>query len=693
MQAPGVSIRDIFDAAVKCKEIYEKFRDPHRNAPRTLAAFKDELDRVERSLRIQDKLELWTGEHYPGAEAFKAVLEECSTFLVGKQKILDYGDGRTSVSGAFTVAWSAFDNSINRLKKSLAYHQQEFLNFKMDLLLEHAINRADHPDAARPIQVLSAPDSDGLTEEEAKQLDEAVSDMVRILYKYKRLTKDVTIRRESPSSDHVSFSRNEDNEQLDASFCTTLAHICRLIDLPDQYRPPRTTLQNLPRDLSEVRQQAAIETSTGTIRYPPTTPMVFPRQVPVKISFTWQNRNTVLDAASYLIVGDKCVFHNAARQPIFEQRIFPRPRLDTYHQSLSQHLRSVDFAEQQGTKAFFSLRFVELQDIRVLRPDGGSGNGFKLIPDYVVFSSEDYEKFQTDLRSKRFLRDFFVKRIDSKNSGPLGNAQRVCVKLWEDNMSNAFISFPAMFDPNQKVRNIWEIPLKFFDTPKLHGTDTVRLQFAREQRPGGNRRNSSEKIETSAQLKWASSFEFLALKFESRTDPKEFLQSYEDARTKPKLPLISPSGSFESGLSRFTAPSIASSSLGSPMSFQSTPQDNGLRRTSTAATSPMSPAASIKDPKGLGKLSNMLPRAMIASSSALTSDVTVSQQQVPESASSGSSHSTPVARSMRDIGTDPEPSIDERRNGQDPKLEIDDVAATPMSYFSRLPHTDRVDLW
>ena len=670
MQAPGVSIRDIFDAAVKCKQIYDKFNHPFRSVPKTLTAFKQELDRVQKSLEIQDKLESWTGQHYPGAEAFKHTIEECAAFLTSKRKAQTYDNGTKSISSKLQVTLTDFDTSMEKLRMLLSHRQQEFLDWKINLLLEYSLSRTEHLDASRPIG--SSPGSIDRSSDSAGSLNNAVADLVRILYQHKRLANDVRPRNERFDGASTGSGNHESVDQLNASFCMTISRICKMIDLPDEYQPPQVTLQSLSHHISEFKQQAAIEASTHTVRYPPSPPSIFPRHFEVQISVWWQNRERSMKASSYVVDKDLCLFYNASRQPIFEHRISPKRGLDTYRHSSNRTLLTVRFAEDQV--------------VTMLGPNGPRSDPFEASIEYVLSTSPDYEQFQSDIRGKRFLRDFFVNQIDSQISGPLGNANKVCLKLWRDNCAQRSISFPAFFDKNEESWRVWQIPLEWFETPKIKDKDKIVLKFMDPSTSSSRRRSGGSAEIAKARSFWVSKVKYLGLTFGSTTQSTEFVEALEEARKMQfQLPYTPLSESLESSLSRYTVTSDTTSTIGSPISQLSTSRDGSWRSASTAATSPMSPALSPNDIARSAKLSPVLPRPTLGSPQATSRMGTQAEQPVAESRLGALSLSASEGYGRRDVGTDPEPSSSTASAEYGGKSRLEDAAATPMTYLTQPP--------
>ena len=64
MATPGFSIYELLLAVKKFKDIYDAFRHPYNSAAHKLAAFHEELKRVEQSLKYRDTIYEQTGQKF-----------------------------------------------------------------------------------------------------------------------------------------------------------------------------------------------------------------------------------------------------------------------------------------------------------------------------------------------------------------------------------------------------------------------------------------------------------------------------------------------------------------------------------------------------------------------------------------------------------------------------------------------------
>lgn len=77
---------------------------------------------MEQSLQFQRVLYDKTGREYPGSEAFKTKLNECTTFVQKNAAMLEWHHGKKSFQGAFQQALSVFDESLPRFREALAHN-------------------------------------------------------------------------------------------------------------------------------------------------------------------------------------------------------------------------------------------------------------------------------------------------------------------------------------------------------------------------------------------------------------------------------------------------------------------------------------------------------------------------------------------------------------------------------------------
>lgn len=363
------------------------------------------------------------------------------------------------------------------------------MNWKMDLLLELALARAEQPVAAATGQPSISNDAT----QNSGNIQRDVDDLVSIIYTHGRLQKSGSLRIDSRHQRSSDSDFDEDDlvaTRLNARFWATIASICRDGDVPTDYRPPNVSLQTLSRHLMSSRQRAAIQGSSGTARYLSNPAMIFPRMAWVRIYFINEGREYRLEAEGYMFVGRQFIFLDRGGRPIYEHRISSKCKPLTRQRNVEGSQKSV-------------VEFQEVQSISVLQPGGSaqelralaSGNGRmdSMLPNQLIsqddalrvhpmywFPGKDhrdqYLQFQSDLRGLELLREFEISSLTSRHTSGGNDADRVHAKLWWDGKKpeSAILSCLAQFSSREMI---FEWPLRWFHHPLEKRQRELRLDF------------------------------------------------------------------------------------------------------------------------------------------------------------------------------------------------------------------------
>ena len=481
------------------------------------------------------------------------------------------------------------------------------LTVELDLLFK-ATSRSDAPSLAAHHSA-----------EEAAQLQGRISDLTRIIHEYRRLTMSNAHNPESgqPACDIAAIEDDEPSTQrLNAMFWTTIASICKLKNFPEEYRPPFISLQGF----CEYFEGAKPST------YPHKPAMPFPRDAEVNIYVKRRDgKISQKTAASYVFIGRRFIFHNTRRQEIFEHRLQYDCHPVSHHRSY--HNPGPKVADSQSIRPQ-TVYFLREQDVSRLP----NGNPEQARIEYVFEDYEAYMRFQGDVRGRRLIGEFHVNTLKSAFSTDGADANWECVKLWQedDRPDLAILSSPAEF---QEKKLVFEWAVRWFKAPEaLESPTTAKLRFKsfdsrrREsissqiiaavhrrssvasipESPGESSSSSSSIYPVdSTQLSrpyapssWVRKVAFLKLDFHAGSEENKrasdaeeckrffdaFTIAHSSATSTPSLGPSSPPG-----------PSLSdsldiSSYMGSPSSPDSRPSRTRHFSTSTAATSPMSPA-------------------------------------------------------------------------------------------------------
>lgn len=457
----GFSVYELYKSSTKCAQAYRAFASEYGNASSQFAAFRDELERVEQAIRLQEPINAWTGHEYSGSVVFRGVLDEARHFAEKQRRIVDRGvqsGGHASLAELLPNAIAAFEGTLPRLQERVVHNRVGLLTFDVTQLLQKSFDLDPHSTLA---QLHKAVTASGLPHEQSTQIEQLLRKLSSIGSAYIRLNSDAaqSVAPPLPKPD-----------TLDSEFEGCLASICTLIGLPSHH------LASIP-----VNSFAGSHThewwhnivqSTSQISRAPDSLMPEPRtertcRVKVKID------GTSFIAHSY-VVFRRCVYwRNEAGSVLMEHR-------------LSQSTRKCfPYTLPRVMNKPLSLTFLEMQDVSMKHP---SDRVMACKPRYTFLTQEDYKVFQTDIRARELVHEFHISSISHKTSRG-ADAHNECVKVWGPPTSSVdrSISFPAIFGSGTKN---YEFPLKWFSPPATPlRSPTVRLDFTKE--PGGVRSDAS----------------------------------------------------------------------------------------------------------------------------------------------------------------------------------------------------------
>lgn len=457
----GFSVYELYKSATKCAQAYRAFASEYGNASSQFAAFRDELERVEQAIRLQEPINAWTGHEYSGAVAFRSVLDEARHFAEKQRRIVDRGvqsGGHASLAELLPNAIAAFEGTLPRLQERVVHNRVALLTFDITQLLQKSFDLDSHSTLA---QLHKAVTASGLSHEQSAQVEQLLRKLSSIGAAYVRLSSDVT---------QSTAPQLPKPESLDSEFEGCLASICMLIGLPCHHLasiPVNCFAGSLPHDW-----WCNIVHSTSQISRAPETLMPEPRterrcRVKVKID------GTSFIAHSY-VVFRRCVYWRSEQGSVLMEHRLSQSTRKCFPYTLPRMMNKP-----------LTLTFLEMQDVSMKHP---SERVMACKPRYTFLTQEDYQGFQTDIRARELVHEFHISSICHKTSKG-ADAHNECVKVWGPPASSVdrSISFPAVFGSGTKN---YEFPLKWFSplaTPLR--TTTARLEFTKE--PGGMRSDAS----------------------------------------------------------------------------------------------------------------------------------------------------------------------------------------------------------
>jgi hypothetical protein len=449
MAVPGYSIPELLQAIKKIKDIYDAFWHPYKKYSRRLEDFRDELDQLYEALDVNASIYEWTGKQYPGLRPFYNTLQRCKVSLEKQQNVLAPIGVRGSFTGTAQQVLSAFDNDLANLQTQLDHRRLEFMDFKLNLLLQNAHNRAEQPVAAAGGSFTTG------TNDDDKELRRKTEELFRIIFQHKRL-----------QSGNVP-NASEERRKLDARFQRCYVELCGQVGFSEAARITHISLEDLPSQLSRDRWQHAIESTTGTVRYMEGKGLGYTAPCHAKIDIDIPGEEP-LHATSYFLLGRRLILRDAENRAILEHTLYENPR------------KTFPYSKHRMHNKPLTITFLTDQGLVIKQPRDRSLQGK---PVYRFDDDKAYRQFQGDLRSKLLLYELHVESISTIKSGRDGpDAVAECIKLWQSTsgVHDTTISFPAL--RHGKTRD-FELPLKWFISPSPLTETTAQLKLAQDRPP------------------------------------------------------------------------------------------------------------------------------------------------------------------------------------------------------------------
>lgn len=457
----GFSVYELYKSSTKCAQAYRAFASEYGNASSQFAAFRDELERVEQAIRLQEPINGWTGHEYSGSVVFRGVLDEARHFAEKQRRIVDRGvqsGGHASLAELLPNAIAAFEATLPRLQERVTHNRVGLLTFDITQLLQKSFDLNSHSTLA---QLHKAVTASGLSHEQSAQVEQLLRKLSSIGSAYIRISSDST---------QSTASQFPKPDTLDSEFEGCLASMCTLIGLPSHH------LASIPVNcfagsLTHEWWHNIVQ-STSQISRAPESLMPEPRterrcRVKIKID------GTSFIAHSY-VVFRRCVYWRTEQGSVLMEHRLSQSTRKCFPYTLPRMLNKP-----------LTLTFLEMQDLSMKHP---TDRAMACKPRYTFLTKEDYQVFQTEIRARELVHEFHISSISHKTSR-VADAHNECVKVWGPPTSSVdrSISFPAVFGSGTKN---YEFPLKWFSAPATPlRTTTVRLEFTKE--PGGMRDDSS----------------------------------------------------------------------------------------------------------------------------------------------------------------------------------------------------------
>jgi hypothetical protein len=476
--ATGFSVYELYKSAIKCSQSYRHFASEYGNASPQFAAFRDELEKVEQAVRLQEPLNAWTGQEYSASVDLRSVLDEARMFAEKQRRIVDRGvqsGGHASLAGLLQSALAAFEATLPRLQERVVHNRVGLLTFDITQLLQKSFHLDSHSTLSELHRSVTA---SGLSHEQSTHVEQLLRKLSSIGSTYIRMCGD---------AEQSTASHWPKPDTLDSEFESCLASVCMLIGLPSHHLAA-IPVASFAASFSQEWWQNIVQ-STSQISRPPDSLLSEPRterscRVKIKIE------GTSFIAHSYLVYR-RCVYwRNEQGSVAVEHRLACSTR------------KTFPYTMPRMMNKPLTLTFLELQDLSIKSP---VDRPIACKPRYTFLNKEDYQVFQTDIRARELVHEFHISSIAHKT--PRGaDAHNECVKVWGPPTGSVdrSISFPAVFSSSTKN---YEFPLKWFNPPANPSrTATVRLEFAKE-RGGVSNDNSSTNSDKGSSLR--SSLRFM----------------------------------------------------------------------------------------------------------------------------------------------------------------------------------------
>jgi hypothetical protein len=461
--ATGFSVYELYKSSIKCSQSYRHFASEYGNASPQFAAFRDELEKVEQAVRLQEPLNAWTGQEYSASVELRKILDEARHFAEKQRRIVDRGvqsGGHATLAGLLQSALAAFEATLPRLQDRVVHNRVGLLTFDITQLLQKSFHLDSHSTLSELHRSVTA---SGLSHEQSTHVEQLLRKLSSIGSTYIRMCGD---------AEQSTASHWPKPDTLDSEFESCLASVCTLIGLPSHHLAA-IPVASFAASFSQEWWQNIVQ-STSQISRPPDS-LSEPRterscRVKIKIE------GTSFIAHSYLIYR-RCVYWRTEQGSVSVEHRLAQSTRKCFAYTLPRMMNKP-----------LTLTFLELQDLSIKYPDD------RLVackPRYTFLNKEDYQVFQTDIRARELVHEFHISSISHKT--PRGaDAHNECVKVWGPPTGSVdrSISFPAVFSSSTKN---YEFPLKWFNPPANPSrTAVVRLEFTKER--GGVSNDSSSTI-------------------------------------------------------------------------------------------------------------------------------------------------------------------------------------------------------
>jgi hypothetical protein len=484
----GFSVYELYKSATKCAQAYRAFASEYGNASPQFAAFRDELERVEQAVRLQEPLNAWTGQEYSASVVFRGVLDEARHFAEKQRRIVDRGvqsGGHAALAGLLQSALAAFEGTLPRLQERVVHNRVGLLTFDITQLLQKSFDLDSHSTLSELHRSVTA---SGLSHEQSTHVEQLLRKLSTIGSTYIRMCSNADsqgTKQPGQATSNVAQSYPNPSE-LDSEFEGCLASVCTLIGLPSHHLAA-IPVASFAASFSQEWWQNIVQSTSQISRQPDS--LAEPcteRACRVKIKI----EGTSFIAHSYLVYR-RCIYWRTEQGSVSVEHRLAQSTRKTFPYTMPRMMNKP-----------LTLTFLELQDLSIKYPVD------RLVackPRYTFLNKEDYQVFQTDIRARELVHEFHISSISHKT--PRGaDAHNECVKVWGPPTGSVdrSISFPAVFSSSTKN---YEFPLKWFNPPANPSrTATVRLEFAKE-RGGVSNDNSSTNGDKSSSLR--SSLRFM----------------------------------------------------------------------------------------------------------------------------------------------------------------------------------------
>jgi len=396
--ATGFSVYELYKSATKCSQAFRHFACEFGNASPQFAAFRDELERVENAVRLQEPLNAWTGQEYSASVGFRQVLDEARSFAEKQRRIVDRGvqsGGHASLAGLLQSAVAAFEATLPRLQERIVHNRVGLLTFDITQLLQKSFHIDSHSTLSELHRAVTA---SGLSHEQSAHVEQLLRKLSSIGSTYIRRSSDA----EQPATSQVSKPGTLSGDRctgtdvgdggsslLDSEFEGCLASVCMLIGLPSHHLAA-IPVASFAASFSQEWWQNIVQ-SASQISRPPDS-LLEPRterscRVKIKIE------GTSFIAHSYLVYR-RCVYWRTEQGTVSVE-----------HRLAQSTRRCHPYTMPRMMNKPLTLTFLELQDLSIKYPVD------RLVPckpRYTFLNKEDYQVFQTDIRARELVHEFHI---------------------------------------------------------------------------------------------------------------------------------------------------------------------------------------------------------------------------------------------------------------------------------------------